>query len=37
MLEVMVEIHPPRGLHIFHVMPARQKHLSRMEKTDDDN
>jgi len=27
----MVEIRPPRGLHIFHVMIARQKHLDRME------
>lgn len=27
---VMVEIVPPRGMHIFHVMPARQKHLDRM-------
>jgi len=27
----MVEIIPPRDLHVFHVMPARQKHLNRME------
>lgn len=30
LLEVMVEVVPPRGMHIFHVMPARQKHLDRM-------
>lgn len=37
MLEVMVEIRPPRGLHIFHVMEARPKHLARMdEETRDD-
>jgi len=33
LLEVMVEPRPPRGLHVFHVMPARRKHLSRMEET----
>jgi hypothetical protein len=32
LLEVMVELIPPRGMHIFHVMPARQKHLDRMGK-----
>lgn len=31
LLEVMVEIRPPRGFHIFHVMIARQKHLDRMK------
>jgi hypothetical protein len=35
LLEVMVEVRPPRGLHIFHVMEARQKHLERMEVTGD--
>jgi hypothetical protein len=30
LLEVMVEIAPPRGLHVFHVMIAREKHLARM-------
>ena len=30
--EVMVELIPPRGMHIFHVMQARQKHLDRMGK-----
>jgi len=30
LLEVMVEIVPPRGMHIFHVMPARKKHLDRI-------
>jgi hypothetical protein len=30
LLEVMVEITGSRGLHIFHVMPARKKHLDRM-------
>lgn len=35
LLEVMVEVSPPRGLHVFHVMPARRKHLSRMEESDD--
>lgn len=33
LLEVMVEVTPPRDLHIFHVMIARQKHLDRMGKT----
>ena len=33
MLEVMVEVSPPRDLHIFHVMIARQKHLDRMGET----
>ena len=37
LLEVMAEIRPPRGLHIFHVMPARERHLARMEETDDDH
>lgn len=30
LLEVMVEVLPPRDLRIFHVMIARQKHLDRM-------
>jgi len=30
LLEVMVEVVPPRDLHIFHVMIARQKHRDRM-------
>jgi hypothetical protein len=30
LLEVMVEITGSRGLHIFHVMQARKKHLDRM-------
>jgi hypothetical protein len=30
-LEVMVEISPPRDVFVFHVMHARQKHLDRME------
>jgi hypothetical protein len=30
LLEVMVEIVPPRGMVVFHVMQARQKHLHRM-------
>ena len=33
LLEVMVEPRAPRGLHVFHVMPARKKHLARMEDT----
>jgi len=32
LLEVMVELIPPRGMHTFHVMQARQKHLDRMGK-----
>lgn len=32
LLEVMVEATPPRGVYVFHVMPARAKHLARMEK-----
>lgn len=31
LLEVMVEIQPPRGMRVFHVMPARAKHLARMD------
>ncbi|MDI9941380.1 hypothetical protein SIM91_02030 [Rhodococcus opacus] len=31
LLEVMVEIVPPRGMVVFHVMQARQKHLHRMK------
>jgi len=31
LLEVMVEVSTPRDLFISHVMPARPKHLSRME------
>ncbi len=27
----MVEMIPPRDLHVFPVMQARQKHLDRME------
>ena len=37
LLEVMVEITPPRELVVFHVMPARPKHLARMEGTDDED
>ena len=38
LLEVMLEVRPPRGLHIFHVMQARPKHLARKnEETGDDN
>lgn len=38
LLEVMVEVRPPRGLHIFHVMEARPKHLARInEETNDDD
>lgn len=32
LLEVMVVLTPPRDLHIFHVMIARQKHLDLMEE-----
>ena len=32
LLEVMVEATPPRGVHVFHVMPARAKHLARMKE-----
>lgn len=32
LLEVMVEAIPPRGVHVFHVMPARTKHLARMKE-----
>ena len=32
LLEIMVEILPPRDLVIFHAMVARQKHLDRMEE-----
>jgi hypothetical protein len=31
LLEVMVELVEPRDIHVFHVMPARPKHLERME------
>ncbi len=31
LLEVMVEMTPPRDIHVFHVMQARQKHLDRIE------
>lgn len=34
LLEVMVELTPPRDMFIFHVMEARPKFLERM-KTDD--
>lgn len=37
LLEVMVEVRPPRGLHVFHVMPARTKHLDRMKETSHDD
>lgn len=38
LLEVMLEVRPPRGLHVFHVMQARSKHLARMnEETNDDD
>ncbi len=30
LLEIMVEVTPPRDMVIFHVMVARQKHLDRM-------
>lgn len=30
----MVEVSPPRDLHIFHVMVARRKHLDRMGETE---
>ncbi|MEJ7743025.1 MAG: hypothetical protein WKF73_10990 [Nocardioidaceae bacterium] len=30
---LVVEVAPPRDLHIFHVMIARQKHLDRMGET----
>ncbi len=32
LLEVMVEAIPPRDVHVFHVMPARAKHLARMKE-----
>jgi len=32
LVEVMVEVTPPRDLHVFHVMVARPKHLERMEE-----
>jgi len=32
LLEVMVEVIPPRDLHIFHVMAARPKHMERMKE-----
>ncbi len=35
LLEVMVEITPPRDFVVFHVMVARAKHLARMEGADD--
>lgn len=31
LLEVMVEMTPPRDLSVFHVMRARPKHLNRIE------
>ncbi len=37
LLEVMVEIRPPRGLHVFHVMEARPQHLARMNEEDSDD
>ena len=30
LIEVMVEVTPPRDMVVFHVMTARQKHLDRM-------
>jgi hypothetical protein len=30
LLEVMVEVTPPRDMVVFHVLPARPKHLDRM-------
>lgn len=32
LLEVMVEVNPPRDVHVFHVMIARPKHLERMKE-----
>jgi len=32
LLEVMVEVVPPRGVQIFHVMKARRKHLALMKE-----
>lgn len=32
LLEVMAEIVAPRGMHVFHVMPARAKFLAMMEE-----
>ncbi len=32
LLEVMVEVVPPRGVHIFHVVQARPKYLALMEE-----
>lgn len=37
LLEVMVEITPPRDLVVFHVMVARAKHLARMEGMNDED
>ncbi len=31
LLEVMVEVTPPRDMVVFHVMEARRKHLDRMD------
>lgn len=31
LLEVMVEMIPPREMVVFHVMQAREKHLDRMD------
>jgi hypothetical protein len=33
LLEVMVEMIPPRTVVVFHVMEARPKHLKRMEES----
>lgn len=33
LLEVMVEVRPPRDVHVFHVMIARPKNLARLEDT----
>ena len=32
LLEVMVEVIPPRDMHVFHVMVVRAKHLERMKE-----
>lgn len=34
LLEIMVEITPPRDMFIFHVMEARPKMLERMKSND---
>lgn len=32
LLEVLAELRPPRGMHVFHVMIARPKMLARMKE-----